>query len=62
VPIFAELPPWRTVHEPELDVTAHVEDGEIMGLRHRAHALDGMLLLTGEGQRLLENVLAGPRV
>ena len=47
----------------ELEVTAHTEDGEIMGLRHREHLLVGVQfhpesILPGEGKALLGNFLA----
>ncbi len=46
-----------------LDVTARTEDGEIMGVRHRAWPVEGVQfhpesILTGEGKRLLGNFLA----
>ena len=50
----------------ELEVTAQAEDGEIMGVRHRAHPVEGVQfhpesILTGEGKRLLKNFLARAR-
>jgi anthranilate synthase/aminodeoxychorismate synthase-like glutamine amidotransferase len=47
----------------ELEVTAQTDDGEIMGLRHRALAIHGVQfhpesILTGEGKHLLGNFLA----
>jgi len=47
-----------------LRVTAQSEDGEIMGLRHREHAVEGVqfhpeALLTEHGHQLLENFLKG---
>jgi anthranilate synthase component 2 len=47
-----------------LVVTAQSEDGEIMGLRHRAHAVEGVqfhpeALLTEHGHKMLENFLKG---
>jgi anthranilate synthase component II len=49
----------------ELEVTAHAEDGEIMGLRHRRHPIEGVQfhpesILTVEGKRLLRNFLELP--
>jgi anthranilate synthase/aminodeoxychorismate synthase-like glutamine amidotransferase len=48
----------------ELEVTAEAEDGEIMGLRHRRHALEGVqfhpeALLTEHGHAMLRNFLEG---
>jgi anthranilate synthase component II len=45
-----------------LEVTATAEDGEIMGVRHRTHALEGVqfhpeAILTEHGKRLLANFL-----
>ena len=47
-----------------LVVTAESEDGEIMGLRHREHAVEGVqfhpeALLTEHGHKMLENFLKG---
>ena len=47
---------------PELEVTAWAEDGEIMGVRHRALPVEGVQfhpesILTLEGKRLLGNFL-----
>ena len=47
-----------------LEVSAQAEDGEIMGLRHRAMAVEGVqfhpeALLTEHGHKLLENFLKG---
>jgi anthranilate synthase/aminodeoxychorismate synthase-like glutamine amidotransferase len=47
---------------PELEVTARSESGEIMGLRHVRHALEGVQFhpesyRTPEGPRVLENFL-----
>jgi anthranilate synthase component 2 len=49
----------------ELEVTARAEDGEIMGLRHRRHPIEGVQfhpesILTVEGKRLLGNFLRSP--
>ena len=46
-----------------LEVTAWTSDGEIMGLRHRQHRLEGVQfhpesILSPEGRRLLANFLA----
>ncbi len=46
-----------------LEVTAEAEDGEIMGLRHREWAVEGVQfhpesILTREGARLMHNFLA----
>jgi anthranilate synthase component 2 len=46
-----------------LEITARTEDGEIMGLRHRELAIEGVQfhpesILTAEGKRLLGNFLA----
>jgi len=47
-----------------LEVSARSEDGEIMGLRHRSLAVEGVqfhpeALLTEHGHRMLENFLKG---
>ncbi len=47
-----------------LEVTARTDDGEIMGVRHRSHPIEGVQfhpesILTGEGKRLLGNFVAG---
>ena len=49
----------------ELEITARAEDGEIMGLRHRRHPIEGVQfhpesILTVEGKRLLDNFLRSP--
>jgi anthranilate synthase/aminodeoxychorismate synthase-like glutamine amidotransferase len=49
-----------------LEVSAESEDGEIMGLRHRSLAVEGVqfhpeALLTEHGHRMLENFLRGTR-
>jgi anthranilate synthase/aminodeoxychorismate synthase-like glutamine amidotransferase len=48
----------------ELEISAWTEEGEIMGLRHRTLAVDGVQfhpesILTVEGKRLLGNFLEG---
>ncbi len=45
-----------------LEVTAWTDDGEIMGVRHKTHAIEGVQfhpesILTEHGHRLLENFL-----
>ena len=47
-----------------LEVTATSDDGEIMGVRHRRHAVEGVqfhpeAILTEHGRRLLANFLEG---
>jgi anthranilate synthase component II len=47
-----------------LELTAEAEDGEIMGVRHKALAVEGVqfhpeAMLTEHGHRLLENFLKG---
>jgi anthranilate synthase/aminodeoxychorismate synthase-like glutamine amidotransferase len=49
-----------------LGITAESEDGEIMGLRHRSFAVEGVqfhpeALLTEHGHRLLQNFIEGGR-
>jgi anthranilate synthase component II len=48
----------------ELEVTAWTDDGIVMGLRHRTHAVEGVQfhpesILTASGHDLLRNFLAG---
>jgi anthranilate synthase component 2 len=50
-----------------LEVSARTEDGEIMGVRHRAHAVEGVqfhpeAILTEHGESLLRNFLAAEEV
>jgi anthranilate synthase component II len=50
---------------PDLEVTAWAEDGEVMGVRHRRHPIEGVQfhpesILTVEGKRLLRNFLEMP--
>jgi anthranilate synthase/aminodeoxychorismate synthase-like glutamine amidotransferase len=47
-----------------LEITAQSEDGEIMGLRHRSLAVEGVqfhpeAMLTEHGHKMLQNFLAG---
>ena len=49
-----------------LEISAESEDGEIMGLRHRTAAIEGVqfhpeALLTEHGHRLLKNFIEGER-
>ncbi|MCC7327923.1 MAG: aminodeoxychorismate/anthranilate synthase component II [Burkholderiales bacterium] len=51
---------------PELEVTATADDGEIMGIRHRDVAVEGVqfhpeAILSEHGMRLLGNFLEGRR-
>ncbi|MFO1305329.1 MAG: aminodeoxychorismate/anthranilate synthase component II [Burkholderiales bacterium] len=51
---------------PELEVTATSDDGEIMGVRHRTLAVEGVqfhpeAILTEHGMRMLGNFLEGRR-
>jgi len=72
--VFADLPKAYTVNRyhslaieriscpPELEVTAWTEDGEIMGVRHRRLAIEGVQfhpesILTEHGHTLLNNFL-----
>jgi anthranilate synthase/aminodeoxychorismate synthase-like glutamine amidotransferase len=74
--VFAGLPPEITVTRyhslaveretlpAELEVTAESEDGEIMGLRHRSLAVEGVqfhpeALATEHGRDMLKNFLEG---
>jgi anthranilate synthase component 2 len=76
--VFAGLPtPFRATRyhslaidratlPPELAVTASADDGEIMGVRHRVHAVHGVqfhpeAILTEHGKRLLRNFLEAGR-
>ena len=52
----------RTTFPAALAVTAHADDGEIMGVRHREFAVEGVqfhpeAILTEHGKRLLDNFL-----
>jgi anthranilate synthase component II len=56
----------RSTLPATLQVTAQAEDGEIMGLRHAALAVEGVqfhpeALLTEHGHRMLENFLKGDK-
>jgi anthranilate synthase/aminodeoxychorismate synthase-like glutamine amidotransferase len=49
----------------ELMITARADDGDVMGIRHRAHRIEGVQfhpesVLTEWGHRLLANFIAGP--
>jgi anthranilate synthase component 2 len=72
--VFADLPQAYTVNRyhslaiersscpPELEVTAWTDDGEIMGVRHRRLAIEGVQfhpesILTEHGHTLLNNFL-----
>ena len=48
---------------PELEISAETDDGTVMGLRHREHAIEGVQfhpesILTASGHDLLRNFLA----
>ncbi len=52
----------REALPPDLAISAASEDGEIMGIRHRAHPLEGVQfdpasIMTPAGKRLLRNFL-----
>jgi len=56
----------RETCPPELEVTAWTQDGEIMGVRHRALAVEGVQfhpesILTEHGHALLRNFLTESR-
>jgi anthranilate synthase/aminodeoxychorismate synthase-like glutamine amidotransferase len=56
----------RRTLPPDLVVTADADDGEIMGLRHRRLAVEGVqfhpeALLTEHGHEMLQNFIAGGR-
>ena len=56
----------RATLPPDLEVTATSEDGEIMGVRHRTLAVEGVqfhpeAILTEHGHALLRNFLEGRR-
>jgi len=76
VGIFANLPnPFKATRYHSLairretipdclDVTAWTEDGEIMGVRHKEHAIQGVQfhpesIMTEHGHQLLQNFLKG---
>jgi anthranilate synthase component II len=53
----------RSSVPPELEITAWTDDGIVMGLRHREHAVEGVQfhpesILTGCGHDLLRNFLS----
>jgi para-aminobenzoate synthetase component II len=52
----------RATLPPELEVTAQTAEGELMGLRHRSHAIEGVQFhpesfLTEHGHAILQNFL-----
>ncbi len=52
----------RATMPPSLEITAWTDEGEVMGVRHREHLLEGIQfhpesILTLEGKRLLRNFL-----
>jgi anthranilate/para-aminobenzoate synthase component II len=52
----------RETLPPALEITAESDDGEIMGVRHREHAVEGVqfhpeAILTEHGKHLLRNFL-----
>ena len=54
----------RTSLPDVLEITAETDDGTVMGLRHREHAVEGVQfhpesILTGCGHELLANFLRG---
>ncbi len=57
----------REEHLPaELEISAYTEEGEIMGVRHRSHAIEGVQfhpesIMTREGAQLLQNWLQSCR-
>jgi anthranilate synthase/aminodeoxychorismate synthase-like glutamine amidotransferase len=61
---YHSLAVMRTGLPECLTVTAEAEDGEIMGIRHRAHPTEGLQfhpesIMTTIGKRLLRNFLKG---
>jgi anthranilate synthase/aminodeoxychorismate synthase-like glutamine amidotransferase len=52
----------ETALPPDLEISARSEDGEIMGIRHRRHSIEGVQfhpesILTPDGKALLANFL-----